>query len=285
MSAPISLEIFAGFALFALVFAPLERWFPQHGLPLFRRGWAMDVVYYVLGCVVGRLSDAVSLGAALLIRHSAHVGPGFAARQPGWLQFIEILLVADFLAYWFHRALHTFPILWRLHRVHHTSEAMDWLANVRLHPVDKFLGDCFQFIPLFALGFSDGPMLVYTLVLGFQGFLNHSNIRLNIGPLRWIIATPEFHHWHHCKDPVYYNKNFAPHFVIFDRLFGSIYLSPTCDRPKAYGILETLPDNLAGHMVSPFVPDARLRAVAASAAEGGADTGGRGPPGDASCER
>jgi len=269
MSAPISLEIFAGFALFALVFAPLERWFPQHGQPLFRPGWSMDVVYYVVGCFVGRLSDAMSLGGALLIRHTAHaLGPSVAARQPGWLQFLEILFVADFLAYIFHWALHTNPILWRLHRVHHTSEKMDWLANVRLHPVDKFLGDCFQFIPLFALGFSDAPMLAYTIFLGFQGFLNHSNIGLNIGPLRWIIATPEFHHWHHCKDPKYYNKNFAPHFIIWDLFFGTAYLSPTKARPDAYGVQERLPEDFVGQMLSPFVPDATSPVLASGGQDG-----------------
>jgi len=59
---------------------------------------------------------------------------------------------------------------------------MDWLANVRLHPIDKTLGDCFQFIPIFLLGISSAPILAYTILLGFQGFFNHSNIKVNFGP-------------------------------------------------------------------------------------------------------
>jgi sterol desaturase/sphingolipid hydroxylase (fatty acid hydroxylase superfamily) len=253
MSAPIALELFAGFLMFAVVFAPLERLFPMRRQPALRRGWGLDVAYYALGCFVGHGSDALCVGALLLIRQGSGLNFGhLAAGQPGWLQFIEIVLLADFLAYWFHRALHTHPLLWRLHRVHHTSEHMDWLANVRLHPVDKVLGDCFQFIPIFLLGFGNGPMLAYTIFLGFQGFLNHSNVRLNFGPLRWLIANPEFHHWHHCNDEAYLNRNFAPHLVIWDRLCGTAYIPPHPAEPMSYGIPEQIPERLLSQLVSPF---------------------------------
>ncbi len=112
--------------------------------------------------------------------------------QPGVIQFLEILILADFLAYIFHRCLHRFGGLWRLHRVHRSSERMDRLANVRLHPIDKMLGDCFQLIPIFCIGFGEGTVLAYTIFLGFQGFLNHSNIKLDFGPLRWIVAFRSF---------------------------------------------------------------------------------------------
>lgn len=253
MSAPIALELFAGFLMFAAVFAPLERLFPARLQPALRRGWSLDVAYYMLGCFVGHASDALCVGAMLLIRQGLGLNFGrLAAGQPGWLQFLEIIVTADFLAYWFHRALHQVPILWRLHRVHHTSERMDWLANVRLHPIDKVLGDCFQFIPIFLLGFANGPLLAYTIFLGFQGFLNHSNIRLNFGPLRWIVTNPEFHHWHHCNEPGYLNLNFAPHLVIFDRLFGTAYIPPYPAEPISFGIPDPLPERLWSQLASPF---------------------------------
>jgi sterol desaturase/sphingolipid hydroxylase (fatty acid hydroxylase superfamily) len=253
MSAPLSLQIFIGFFMFALVFMPLEHRFPQKGGGTFRAGWLIDVTYYVVGCFVGRVTDALSVGGMLLIRHaagwkSAHM----AAAQPGWLQFFEILLLADFLAYLFHRALHRNPYLWQLHKIHHSSERMDWLANVRLHPLDKVLGDCFQFIPIFLLGFGDGPMLAYTIFLGFQGFLNHSNVKLDYGPLRWVIASPQFHHWHHCNHPEAYDKNFSPHLVIFDLLFGTANIAPPRVLPDVYGVPETVPQGFLGQMVFPF---------------------------------
>lgn len=262
MSAPVTWEVFFGFALFALVFAPLERFFPRRRQGLFRSGWSLDVIYYVMGCFVGHCSDAICLGALLLIRHaSGFNAPHLAASQPAWLQFIEILLMADFLAYVFHRALHRSPILWRLHRVHHTSEHMDWLANVRLHPLDKLFGDCFQFIPILFLGFANGPLATYTIFLAFQGFLNHSNININYGPLRWVIASPQFHHWHHCNDEGYLNRNFAPHLVIFDLLFGTAYIAAPRAQPKSFGIPETVPQKFWGQLISPFRPTAAAQTV------------------------
>jgi sterol desaturase/sphingolipid hydroxylase (fatty acid hydroxylase superfamily) len=252
MSPPIHLEIVFGFLVFALVFVPLERLLPTRRQPALRAGWRMDIAYYVLGCFVGHLSDATSVAAMLLIRHGMGLSPGLAASQPGWLQFLEILFLADFLAYWFHRALHRNPFLWRFHRVHHGSRHMDWLANVRLHPVDKIMGDCFQFVPIFCLGFASGPLLAYTIFLGFQGFLNHSNVRLNFGPLRWVFASPEFHHWHHCDLRESYDRNFSPHFVICDRLFGTALIPAQPSLPESYGVDEPVPDDFLGQLMHPF---------------------------------
>lgn len=257
MSAPVSFQIVLGLAMFVLVFVPLERLFPVWKQRAFRRGWLTDLTYYVAGCFVGKFSDATSLAAALLIRRAIGFDSGgLIAAQPAWIQFLEVLLIADFIAYWYHRFIHRNHLMWRLHKVHHTSLHMDWLANVRLHPMDKILGDCAQFIPIFLLGFADAPILAYTIFLGFQGFLNHSNIKVNYGPLRWLIASPQFHHWHHYNNPEFYDKNFSPHLVIFDRLFGTFYLPRDGSRPAAYGIPEPVPESFAGQMLFPFTRSA-----------------------------
>lgn len=254
MSAPISFEIVLGLILFAVVFVPLERLFPIRRQDALRSGWKIDLAYYVVGCFVGHLSDAISLGAMLWLRQKTGLAfQSAAASQAAWLQFLEILVMADFLAYVFHRSLHRNPCLWRLHRVHHSSQRMDWLANVHLHPVDKLMGDCFQFIPIFCVGFASAPLLAYTIFLGFQGFLNHSNIRVNYGPLRWLVASPQFHHWHHCNHPEAYNKNFAPHLVLFDLLFGTAYIPPPGVMPSLYGVPDPVPESFSAQMIYPFV--------------------------------
>ncbi len=253
MSAPVSFELVFGFLLFAAVFMPLEWWLPLRQKPAFRRGWFTDVLYFAAGCFVGHVSDAASLGGMLLIRDAAGLNPAnLVSTQPGWLQFLEIIVIADFLAYFYHRSIHAVGRLWRLHQIHHSSEWMDWLANSRLHPVDKILGDCVQFIPIFWLGFGDAPLLAYTIFLGFQGFLNHSNVRINYGPLRWIVATPAFHHWHHCDDPKAYNKNFSPHLVVWDRLFGTFYLPADGSLPDKYGVSDPMPAGFWAQLLYPF---------------------------------
>jgi len=253
MSPSISLQIFVGLPIIALIFRILERSRPLARQRLLRQGWKDDVAWYVLGCYLGQFSSAACLGAMLFLRHETGIDFGrLAEGQPGWLQVLEIVLISDLLGYLFHRLLHSNPWLWRFHKVHHTSNHMDWLAAARLHPVDKLLGDFVQFIPLLCLGFGDDPLLIYASILGFQMFLNHSNARINLGQLRWLIAGPDFHQWHHCVDPAAYNRNFAPHLVIVDRLFGTAHIPKERVRPWKYGVRENAPSGFWGQLLHPF---------------------------------
>jgi len=253
MSAPLSLELVAGFLVFALTCVPLGWLVPQRSRQTLRPGWSTDVLYFVAGCFVGRCSDMTNLVVVILIRQATGFGGvAFIAAQPGWLQFIEIFLLSDFLSYVFHRCLHSNRFLWRLHSVHHSSHHLDWLANVRLHPLEKTLGDCFQFLPIFALGFSDACIALYVIVLGFQSFLNHANIQISFGPLRWIVVSPQFHHWHHGDDPAVYNRNFGQHLVFFDLLFGTAHIPAEHVMPTLYGVREQVPDDFWSQLVYPF---------------------------------
>lgn len=253
MSPSIGLQIFIGLPIIALVFRILEQCRPLARQRLLRSGWLADVGYYVVGIFLGQFSGAACLGAMLFLRNATGLDLGrWASGQPGWLQVLEILLFSDFQGYLFHRLLHSNAWLWRFHKVHHSSRHMDWLAAARLHPVDKLLGDFVQFIPLLCLGFGDEPLLVYASILGFQMFLLHSNIRINLGPLRWIIAGPDFHQWHHCENPRAYNKNFSPHLVILDRLFGTAHMPADRARPWKYGVREMAPEGFWQQLVHPF---------------------------------
>jgi sterol desaturase/sphingolipid hydroxylase (fatty acid hydroxylase superfamily) len=249
----IYLQIFIGLPVITLVFRLLEQWRPLTRQRLFRRDWKVDVAYYALGCILSPLSSAGSLAAMVFLRRETGLEFGhIAGSQPGWLQLLEIIATSDLLGYLFHRLLHSNRWLWRFHKVHHSSLQMDWLAAARLHPVDKLLGDFVQLTPLLCLGFGDGPLFAYASILGFQMFLIHSNIRVDFGALRWLIASPAFHHWHHCDDPHAYNKNFAPHLVILDRLFGTAYLPANLVQPERYGSSEAIPDGFLQQLIHPF---------------------------------
>ncbi len=253
MSVNLGQQIFIGFFGLALLFVSLERLFPVHRQPTLRLGFATDTLHYVLGCCIGLFTDAVSFAVSAWILR-ANLSPIWTKpiqSQPLWLQFIEIVLISDFFAYWIHRLLHHSPVLWRLHTIHHSARPMDWLSNVRLHPLDKVLGDLAQFIPVLCFGFAQKALFAYIIFLGLHGFLNHSNIRVNIGFLKGIIATPEFHHWHHCTDLRAMNRNFAPHTLIFDRLFGTLFL-PKGEQPQDYGLEEAIPNSYWGQLCHPF---------------------------------
>lgn len=173
------------------------------------------------------------------------------ATQPIVIQVIEAILLADLGYYIAHRLLHTVPVLWKFHAVHHSVEQMDWLATVRVHPVDQVFTRFFQLIPIFCCGFSVKALGIYALFSSAIAFFIHANTRLKLGFLTWIVATPQFHHWHHANDPAAYNKNLAAQCPLFDLLFGTFYL-PDRKIPQEYGIAETFPNGYFRQFLYPF---------------------------------
>lgn len=119
---------------------------------------------------------------------------------PFWIQIPLIVLLSDLGVYWIHRMFHAVPWLWRFHEMHHSSEELDWLAATRVHPVDQILTRGAPLLVVVALGFSAWSISVCVLLFHWQAFLVHSNVRIGYGPLRLLLVSPAFHHWHHSSD-------------------------------------------------------------------------------------
>ena len=79
-----------------------------------------------------------------------------------------------------------------------------------------------SFVPLYVLGFAQPPVFAYVLFVSFQAVLIHANVGWRFAPVRWLLATPQYHHWHHAVEPV--DVNFAVHLPLIDAVFGTLYL-------------------------------------------------------------
>lgn len=180
------------------------------------------------------------------------VGEGFAV-LPGWAQVVLILVMADFMNYWSHRALHQVPWLWRFHAVHHSTERLDWLATSRGHPIDLVFAILTISFPAFALGRVAIAPWILTFFFIYP-FVCHSDTRIEVPYVSWILVTPKFHHWHHADDPMAYDRNFGAILSIWDRLFGSV-IEPA-DFPDRYGIAGSQLNeaDYVGHLIIPFLP-------------------------------
>jgi len=110
------------------------------------------------------------------------------------------------------------------------------------------------------LGFAEAPLVTYIAFVSIQAMFIHANVRFTFGPLRWVLATPQFHHWHHGADPESVNRNFAVHLPLLDRLFGTCYL-PKDRWPVSYGLADgtTVPPGYVRQLVDPFVSTRRVR--------------------------
>ncbi len=239
-----------------LIFIFIEKLFAlRKDQPVFRPEWQTDFHHFI----VNHLVVGFILLATNLLVHKLF---GWAAKDGirSWVQdlafipaLLLIVLVADLVQYWTHRAYHEVPLMWRLHAVHHSVKSMDWLASSRQHILELLITRTLVLAPIYVLGFSKEVIDAYIVVVGFQAVFNHANVSVRLGPLRYIIVTPNFHHWHHSQDDEAIDKNYAAHFAFLDHLFGTAVQS---DRkwPDQYGVVgDYVPNGFWKQLKFPFV--------------------------------
>lgn len=210
----------------SIVFIPIELFLPKRPKQTkFHEEWRTDLVYFIISHLLIQFSGVlIKLPAELLFSNL-----GLSTLQ-SWVQgiwFVPQLFLALFISDLFqwiaHYFFHKNPYLWRFHSVHHSIKEIDWLAGSRLHFVDLIGVRAFSFIPLYVLGFTPAVFTTYIIIVSFQAVLAHSNTRINFGFFRYLIVTPQYHHWHHADDPKAFNKNFAIHFPFIDMIFGTYF--------------------------------------------------------------
>ena len=240
--------------VYSAIYIPLEKLFGRLEQSVFRYGWRLDATYFFISTILVQLTTYLTLKpAVVLFAWAQFPGVQEAIRsQPLWLQFLEIMVLADFVQYWVHRMFHQIPWLWKFHAVHHSAEVMDWMAGNRLHLVDLALTRSLIYIPAFILGFDELPMVAYIVFVSLHSVFIHSNLGFRFGWLRYVFATPQFHHWHHGAEPEAIDKNFAVHVPFLDLLFGTFFI-PGERWPLHYGVHgEVVPKNFLSQFVYPF---------------------------------
>ena len=249
------MEFLRVFLLTLAIFIPLERILAIRNQEVFRQNWINDTVFWVANIyVIGSILTIVIAIAMFAGKHWIAGLQGAVHSQPEWLQFVEVLLIADLGFYLAHRAMHAVPCLWRLHAIHHSIEELDWLAGFRAHPLDQSIVKSASVVPVFLLGFSSNAIGAYFLLYAWQSVFLHSNVKIRFGPgLRWLLATPEFHHWHHTKDGAIRDKNFAGQLPFLDAIFGTAYMPKGC-RPTSFGIVEPMRQHYLSQFGLPFHP-------------------------------
>ncbi len=209
-----------------IIFIPIELFLPKRAdQTKFHEEWRTDLIYFIISHLLIQVSGVlIKLPAELIFSKI-----GLTSLQL-WIQniwFIPQLFLALFISDLFqwtaHYFFHKIPYLWRFHSVHHSIKEIDWLAGSRIHFVDLIGVRAFSFLPLYILGFSPTVFTTYLIIVSFQAVLAHSNTRINFGIFRYLIVTPQYHHWHHSDDPKAFNKNFAIHFPFIDMILGTYY--------------------------------------------------------------
>lgn len=239
----------------SLCFVIAERLWPRRPAQrLLRRAVLTDVGYVVLNghflgvalAVLARSIEGAFTGALGAARLDLHLG--IARGWPWAVQLVVAFVALDLLQWAIHVLLHRVAWLWELHKVHHSIEELDWLGSLRFHFGEVLVYKSLLYVPLALLGF-DGSVLFSVAVIGTAiGHYNHSNLRLNLGPMKYLLNGPQMHEWHHVHPdagPSY--RNFAINLALWDWLFGTAYLPVDGSSPARLGFegMERFPRTIA----------------------------------------
>jgi sterol desaturase/sphingolipid hydroxylase (fatty acid hydroxylase superfamily) len=191
----------------------------------------------LVNAVIGAaLAPLLALSAAI----SAENGLGLTrlVPVPEWIAVLLALVLFDLWMYVWHRANHEIPLLWRLHRVHHTDPRMDASTALRFHPGEILISTLLNSGVILLIGLSVEALVLYKAVMVPIILLHHSNIRFPAAidrALRLVIVPPSLHRVHHSEIMEETNSNYGTVLSVWDRLLGSLRLRSDLDSIR-YGI-------------------------------------------------
>lgn len=149
--------------------------------------------------------------------------------EPRWLSLLASLLVLDFAVYCQHIVMHKWPLLWRLHQVHHTDLEFDATTAVRFHPLEIVLSMIYKVLCVYLIGADPGAVIAFEIILNGAATFNHGNV--NIPPafdkiLRLLIITPDMHRIHHSTLRAETDSNYGFSISCWDRLCKTYIAEP-----------------------------------------------------------
>ncbi|KUM28632.1 hypothetical protein AU467_10680 [Mesorhizobium loti] len=189
-----------------------------------KRDWCRgrrNLVISVIGIIIGGLMAGALLALSSTVE--AHHW-GLAAIEPSWMIIAAGILLLDLMDYWRHRVSHAVPLLWRLHRVHHSDPQMDVTTSFRSHPLEAALRPVFLGTAILAFGIPPAAVMLYPVIQLPVLIFQHANIALPKQidrRLAWLIATPAMHVVHHSRWVPETNSNYSTFLTLWDRIFGS----------------------------------------------------------------
>jgi sterol desaturase/sphingolipid hydroxylase (fatty acid hydroxylase superfamily) len=202
-------------------------------------------------------STAIGLGLLIqgaldrLTETAGVLAPGLS-KLPGPALLPLALVLYDFAAYVSHLLLHRSESLWRVHKVHHSSPRLDWLATFRAHFVEHALRHVASSGTLLAVGFPLWSVATAGAIYAAWAAFVHSNLRLDLHSIEFLLITPRLHRLHHVASTG--ERNLGTLLSLWDRLRGSLLSDPnTAQRPLGVpGEVDSYPQAWLPQLMEPF---------------------------------
>jgi len=224
-----------------------------------RRHLATDAAWYVIATTANVVAAFVLL--PMLSKLALPAVAATVRHLPWGARFVMAVVLYDFCSFLVHVGLHRSETLWSVHKVHHSSLQLDWLATTRAHLMENLVRQVAAQIPLFALGMKATIVAPTLMVYAAFALLGHSNLRLRGRWLELVFVTPRIHRIHHI--PATSQQNFGTIFTLWDRLFARFLGADTCpdERLGVPGEIDAYPQRLLPAFRQPFREIRRRRSA------------------------
>ena len=224
---------FAVFLSVLIILVLAETFFERKERVLPRQGrWMTNFLMTIVNTATVYLMSLVMpimvVGAAVLAAQS-EIGVLHLVGLPFWLEAIIAIIVLDFVIWGQHLITHRVPLLWRLHRVHHSDRDIDVTSAIRFHPLEIAFSILVKIVAIFILGPAAIAVVVFEILLNANAMFNHANLRLPLWldrMLRVVIITPDMHRVHHSVYRREHDTNFGFMLSVWDRWFGTYTAQP-----------------------------------------------------------
>jgi sterol desaturase/sphingolipid hydroxylase (fatty acid hydroxylase superfamily) len=224
---------FWGLVVISLAVWILEILFPwRKDQSIFRKDFWLDAFYMFFNFFM----FAIAISGFYKILEALFSDIGITAKSlaivdissmPMWLQLLLFFIVLDFVQWFTHILLHKYPVLWNFHKVHHSVKEMGFAAHLRYHWMENILYKPLKVFGVMILGgFEPEQAYVVHFLAITIGHLNHANIKITYGPLKYILNNPVMHLYHHAMDlpEGKYGINFGISLSLWDYIFKTSHV-------------------------------------------------------------
>jgi sterol desaturase/sphingolipid hydroxylase (fatty acid hydroxylase superfamily) len=212
--------LFWGLLGLVLVF---ERVLPARRQPVLSLGMVQDAVYFVLILLfrILLLSLYVKLLRFVYLEYLSFLTVRSVEQWPSWAKGATAIAITDFLGWFHHLVRHKVPLFWRFHAIHHSQRQLNLFTDLRYHPFEYLVTQTILFIPMFMFGAAFPVLLAYAFFQQWFTKFYHGNVRTDLGPLRFLLVTPQSHRIHHSARPEHRDRNYGVVFSIWDWVLGT----------------------------------------------------------------
>ena len=230
VTGPVPLKYVSNALYVAMIFLilGLEVWIP------FAPRWGSvrqvtraDVVYFLLAAPIDALQVFLFIGLlanTTEYHHYLRVVDLWPRNAPILVQLLIATLLVDVVKYWYHRATHEVPALWRMHVIHHSLDRLEMLRASYFYPIDIFLTVGAGTLVMLMVGAGHELIIFHNVYAGITGLLNHSNVDFRCGVFDSFLNSPGHHRAHHSAGMPGGQSNYGSFFNFADRMFGTRYL-------------------------------------------------------------